>query len=45
MPAITNKDRLCEHIEPQSYPILVGRARSLSIRKYLFLHKGRKCAV
>ena len=36
---LTNKDRLCERSEPQSYPV-VGQARSISIRKYLFLNKG-----
>ncbi len=47
-PLLTNKDRLCERSEPRSYPV-VGQARcclcGLSIRKYLFLNKGRKCAL
>ena len=36
---LTNKDRLCEQSEPQSYPV-VGQARhverGLNISKYLF---------
>jgi len=41
VPAPTNKDRLCERSEPQSYPVVdepdIGT--QLAIRKYLFLER------